>query len=95
MEMQSYLRKRRVAYKVTPINVEPVRPKRSYALTDAQIIAKQVAREICGLAPYEKRALDFINAGNHKKAKKFLKKRLGSMARADKKFDTLYNQAEN
>lgn len=89
MEMQSYLRKRRVAYKVTKISPERVVPKKSYALSESQKLAKQIAMEISGPAPYEKKAIDLIKADELKKAKKYLKIRLGSWARAEKKFDDL------
>ena len=88
-----YLRKRRVPYKVTRINPEPVIPKKTYKLSEEQILAKSVAREISGFAPYEKKAIDLIKADELKKSKKFLKTRLGSWARAEKKFDDLLKHA--
>lgn len=93
MEMQSYLKKTRVPHKVTKISPERVVPKKSYALSDSQKLAKQVAAEISGHAPYEKKAIDLIRADELKKAKKFLKLRLGSWARAEKKFDELVKAA--
>eukprot|EP00484_Ammonia_sp_Unknown_P022572 CAMPEP_0197022060 /NCGR_PEP_ID=MMETSP1384-20130603/2965_1 /TAXON_ID=29189 /ORGANISM="Ammonia sp." /LENGTH=206 /DNA_ID=CAMNT_0042450025 /DNA_START=91 /DNA_END=711 /DNA_ORIENTATION=+ len=44
-----------------------------------------VIRETVGWAPYEKRAMELIRAGNPKKAKKFLNKRLGNHKRAKRK----------
>lgn len=52
-------------------------------------VAKGIAREICGYAPYEKRALDLVKQGEDKKARKFLKKRLGSLRSAKKKQESL------
>lgn len=89
MEMQSYLRKIRVPHKVTKINPPSVTFKKTYQLTDSQKLAKKLANEICGQAPYEKKAIDLIRADDYKKAKKFLKLRLGSWARAEKKFEDL------
>ena len=89
MEMQSYLRKTRVAYKVTKITPERIVPRKSYALSESQKLAKSIAREINGLAPYEKKAVDLMKADEMKKAKKYLKIRLGSWARAEKKFEDL------
>ncbi|KAH9386202.1 large subunit ribosomal protein L36e [Nematocida major] len=45
-------------------------------------LAKNIAKEICGLAPYEKKAIDFGRRGEEKKMRKFLKKRLGSLRSA-------------
>merc|ERR1719229_814442 len=44
-----------------------------------------IIRETVGWAPYEKRAMELIKAGNPKKAIKFIKKRLGSHKKAKKK----------
>ncbi|KAI5149616.1 large subunit ribosomal protein L36e [Enteropsectra breve] len=87
--MQKYLRKRRVAHKVTKFEGELAVAKKSYKLSPSQILAKEIASEISGLAPYEKKAIDMIRGDNQKKARKFLKNRLGSMARAEKKFEKL------
>ena len=92
MEMKRFLRKRRVAFKTTPINKERIVKKKSFEVTQAKILSKKVAAEICGLSPYEKKALDHIKKDDLKKARKFLKKRLGSMARAERKFETLMKQ---
>jgi len=46
---------------------------------------EEVIRETVGWAPYEKRALELIRAGNPKKALKFIRKRLGSHRAAKKK----------
>ncbi|KAI5184390.1 large subunit ribosomal protein L36e [Nematocida homosporus] len=52
-------------------------------------VARNIAKEICGMAPYEKKALDFAKKGEEKKMKKFLKKRLGSLKMAKRKQDRL------
>jgi len=93
MEMQKHLKKIRVSHKVTPIKVEKIIPKKSYALSETQILVKEIAREINGLAPYELKAIDMIKADEYKAAKKFLKKRLGSLKRAEKKFEILCQKA--
>lgn len=89
MEMRSYLRKIRVPHKVTRMDLEPVIAKKTYELSETHRLAKMVAAEISGLAPYEAKALDLIRADELKRAKKFLKLRLGSWARAEKKFNYL------
>lgn len=94
MEMKRFLRKRRVAYKTTPINPEKIVKRKSFKLSQGAILAKQIALEICGLSPYEKKAIEHIKKDDLKKSRKFLKKRLGSMARAEKKFDVLMKHSK-
>ncbi|KAI5191298.1 large subunit ribosomal protein L36e [Nematocida minor] len=55
-------------------------------------MAKSIAKEICGLAPYEKKAIDFGRRGEEKKMRKFLKKRLGSMKTAKRKQERLLSE---
>lgn len=94
MEMKKFYRKRRVSYKVTPISPERVAKRKSFQVSQSTIMAKQIASRICGLSPYEKKAIDHIKKDDLKKARKFLKGRLGSMSRAEKKFDSLMKQAK-
>lgn len=90
--MPKYLKKTRVAYKVNKLeNVSNVIPKKKYELSESKLIAKELVRKICSLAPYQKKALDFIKAKEYNKAKKLIKSRLGSWARANKHFDYLLN----
>lgn len=74
-------------FKITPMNIERIYTgkKRSFKLSEGAILAKNVAAEICGLAPYEKKAIDMMKKGNDKRCKKFLKLRLGSMNMTKKK----------
>lgn len=87
--MQRFLKKRRVKYNVTPLKVDSVIRRKSFQLTDTQKLAKTVAFEISGLQPYEKKAIEYIKGDNIKKARKFLKIRLGSLARGEKKLERL------
>ena len=87
--MQRFLKKRRVKYNVTPLKVDRVIRKKSFQLTDTQKLAKTIAFEISGLQPYEKKAIEYIKGDNIKKAIKFLKIRLGSLARGEKKLERL------
>lgn len=84
-------------YKVTPI----VGMKRvftgkrtDYKLSEGAILAKNIAQEICGLAPYEKKAIDLIKKGSDKRCKKFLKHRLGNMNNTKKKLEYLNAKAQ-
>lgn len=75
-------------FKNTPLlNLEKVNTgkRRSYKPSENIIFAKQVAEEICGLAPYEKKAIDMLEKGNEKRCKKFIKTRLGNMKRTKNK----------
>lgn len=54
-----------------------------------QIFASNIIKEICGDAPYKLMAREFLRKGSDKKAKKFLRKRLGSMRAARKAVDKL------
>ena len=93
--MKRFLRKIRVKHVVTPINVEPVIKPKSFVLSPSQIVAKKLAFEMCGLQPYERKAVDYIKNDNVKKARKFLKKKLGSLVRGEKKLDVLMKVARN
>mmetsp|Transcript_930 Transcript_930/g.1494 ORF Transcript_930/g.1494 Transcript_930/m.1494 type:complete len:91 (-) Transcript_930:123-395(-) len=53
------------------------------------LLAKQVAREVCGFAPYEKRAIELLRNSLDKRALRVCKKKLGSHQRAKAKVDEL------
>jgi len=89
MEMKRFYKSKRVPHQVKRISPTPVVKGKSFEMTENKILAKKIALEVCGLMPYEKKALDHIGKDDQKKARKFLKKRLGSMGRAEKKFETL------
>lgn len=58
-------------------------------------LAMNIAKEICGHAPYEKKAMDLARRGEDKKMKKFLKKRLGTLRAARKKQEALMLEVKN
>ncbi|KAK0534233.1 ribosomal protein L36 [Tilletia horrida] len=69
-----------------------VAPKPSYrkgrASQRSQTI-KSVIREVAGFAPYERRAMELIRNSKDKRARKFVKKRLGTLRRAKAKMEIL------
>eukprot|EP00794_Sanderia_malayensis_P009688 gene9688-10678_t len=50
---------------------------------------RDVVKEVCGFAPYEKRAMELLKVQKDKRALKFIKKRLGTHRRGKKKRDDL------
>lgn len=58
---------------------------RKGAKTKAHQNVKQIVREVCGFAPYEKRVIELLRTELDKRALRFAKKRLGSHQRAKRK----------
>ena len=59
--------------------------KKKQQSTKRTIMCREIAREVVGLSPYEKRILDMIKTGGSsadKRVYKFAKRRLGSHKRA-------------
>ncbi|CAG0900951.1 unnamed protein product [Darwinula stevensoni] len=52
---------------------------------------RDIVREVCGFAPYERRAMELLKVSKDKRALKFLKKRLGTHVRAKRKREELSN----
>ncbi|XP_070543601.1 large ribosomal subunit protein eL36-like [Ptychodera flava] len=46
---------------------------------------RDIIREVCGHAPYEKRAIELLKVNKDKRALKFIKKRLGTHTRGKRK----------
>merc|ERR1711901_3829 len=69
--------------------VEPL-PKRKRPSTERKLgvkvkLARDVIRDVCGFAPYERRAMELLSQGFDKRALKYCKKRLGTHRRGKKK----------
>lgn len=52
---------------------------------------RTIVREVTGFAPYERRAMELIRNSKDKRARKFVKRRLGTMRRAKIKMEILTN----
>ncbi|XP_022105832.1 60S ribosomal protein L36-like isoform X1 [Acanthaster planci] len=46
---------------------------------------RDLVREVCGFAPYEKRCMELLKVSKDKRALKFCKKRLGTLRRGRRK----------
>ncbi|OQV16628.1 putative 60S ribosomal protein L36 [Hypsibius exemplaris] len=73
----------------TTKNVVKERPSRMRKLNKHVKFVRDIAREVCGLAPYEKRTIELLRVGRDKRALKFLKRRLGTHLRAKGKRDEM------
>merc|ERR1712188_128123 len=70
--------------------VEPlpkrVRPSEKKGKLGVKVkLARDVIRDVCGFAPYERRAMELLSQGFDKRALKYCKKRLGTHRRGKKK----------
>lgn len=68
-----------------------VKARSAGALSKRAAFVRSVVKEVAGLAPYEKRAIELIRNAGEKRAKKFCKKRLGTQKRAKAKVEELNN----
>ncbi|XP_076338103.1 ribosomal protein L36 [Tachypleus tridentatus] len=76
-------------HKVTKNVTKPRPSRRRGALTKHAKFIREIVREVCGFAPYEKRAMELLRVSKDKRALKFIKKRLGTHLRAKRKRDEL------
>lgn len=71
---------------------DKVRPSRLKGKqTKHSRFVRDLIREVCGHAPYEKRAMELLKVSKDKRALKFLKRRLGTHIRAKRKREELSN----
>ncbi|XP_031202701.1 60S ribosomal protein L36 [Mastomys coucha] len=78
-------------HKVTK-NVSKARhSRRRGRLTKHTKFVRDMIREVCGFAPYERRAMELLKVSKDKRALKFIKKRVGTHIRAKRKREELSN----
>merc|ERR1711973_728476 len=75
--------------KVTKQTLKPKAARRKGHLNKRVKFIRDIVQEVCGFAPYEKRALELLKINKDKRALKFVKKRLGTHTRGKRKRDDL------
>eukprot|EP00914_Ancora_sagittata_P022873 GHVO01045383.1.p1 GENE.GHVO01045383.1~~GHVO01045383.1.p1 ORF type:complete len:129 (+),score=30.84 GHVO01045383.1:52-387(+) len=72
-------------YTVSKNNPKARLSRRTGTLTKHNKFIRDVVREVCGFAPYERRVIELLRISKDKRALKFCKKRLGGHIRGKKK----------
>jgi len=78
-------------HKVTKNERQPKPSSFKGRLTKHNKFIRDIVREVCGFAPYERRCMELLRISKDKRALKFLKRRLGTHLRAKRKRDELSN----
>uniref|UniRef100_A0A2K5QGV6 60S ribosomal protein L36 n=1 Tax=Cebus imitator TaxID=2715852 RepID=A0A2K5QGV6_CEBIM len=78
-------------HKVTKNVSKPRHSRRRGRLTKHTNYVRDMIREVCGFAPYERRAMELLKVSKDKRALKFIKKRVGTHIRAKRKREELSN----
>uniref|UniRef100_A0A8D0H6K4 60S ribosomal protein L36 n=1 Tax=Sphenodon punctatus TaxID=8508 RepID=A0A8D0H6K4_SPHPU len=81
----------RATNKVTKNVQKPRQCRRRGRLTKHTKFVRDMIREVCGFAPYERRAMELLKVSKDKRALKFIKKRVGTHIRAKRKREELSN----
>ncbi|KAA8589879.1 hypothetical protein FQN60_013244, partial [Etheostoma spectabile] len=76
---------------VTKNVTAPKHSRRRGRLTKHSKFVRDMIREVCGFAPYERRAMELLKVSKDKRALKFIKKRIGTHIRAKRKREELSN----
>ncbi|XP_036410192.1 60S ribosomal protein L36 [Megalops cyprinoides] len=76
---------------VTKNVTKPKHSRRRGRLTKHTKFVRDMIREVCGFAPYERRAMELLKVSKDKRALKFIKKRVGTHIRAKRKREELSN----
>ncbi|KAH6938238.1 hypothetical protein HPB50_008155 [Hyalomma asiaticum] len=78
-------------HRVTKNESKPRPSRRKGALSKHTKFVRDLVREVCGFAPFERRAMELLKVSKDKRALKFIKKRLGTHLRGKRKRDELSN----
>ncbi|TRY60362.1 hypothetical protein DNTS_025775 [Danionella cerebrum] len=78
-------------HRVTKNISKPKHSRRRGRLTKHAKFVRDMIREVCGFAPYERRAMELLKVSKDKRALKFIKKRVGTHIRAKRKREELSN----
>ncbi|CAG2114349.1 unnamed protein product [Medioppia subpectinata] len=78
-------------HKVTENKRKPKPSSFKGRITKHNKFVRDIVREVCGFAPYERRCMELLKISKDKRALKFLKRRLGTHLRAKRKRDELSN----
>jgi len=72
-------------HKGYPVNKLPKKPTPKRSLGKRTKMVRELVREVCGFAPYERRIMELLKVGKDKRALKVAKKKLGTHKRGKKK----------
>nr|ADK34015.1 ribosomal protein L36 [Prionchulus punctatus] len=78
-------------HKITKHTRKPKPSRRKGTMNKHVKFVRDIVREVCGMAPYEKRAIELLRISKDKKALKFVKRRIGGHGRAKRKRDETQN----
>nr|XP_020831690.1 60S ribosomal protein L36-like [Phascolarctos cinereus] len=78
-------------HKVTKNGLKLRHCRRRGPLTKHTKFVRDMIQEVCGFAPYERRAMELLKVSKDKQALKFIKKRVGTHIWAKRKREELSN----
>ncbi|RHZ58851.1 uncharacterized protein CDV56_107526 [Aspergillus thermomutatus] len=77
-------------HKTTPLNTPKTRISRTKGQSSRRTaFVRDIAREVVGLAPYERRIIELLRNTQDKRARKLAKKRLGTFSRGKRKVEDM------
>ena len=82
--------------KTTPLNTPKTKISRTKGKSSHRTkFVREIAREVVGLAPYERRVIELLRNAQDKRARKLAKKRLGTFGRGKRKSVSSYIPINN
>ncbi|KAJ6103873.1 60S ribosomal protein L36 [Penicillium sp. IBT 16267x] len=76
--------------KTTALNTPKTKISRSKGQSSRRTqFVREIAREVVGLAPYERRVIELLRNAQDKRARKLAKKRLGTFTRGKRKVEDM------